>query len=111
MEHVSFPKNGSPNLFLRRRCDQFIHESFGLLFPVCAIKQRQDNGVMGMEHLSRSCTPIGIFFSGERFPVTPDGKCPEGIGIIPDVIVQNTKADIDAGNDKVLQCAIRYLSQ
>ena len=41
---------------------------------------------------------------------TPDGKCPEGIGIIPDILIENTKADIAAGNDRVLQYAIGYLS-
>ncbi len=42
---------------------------------------------------------------------TPDGKSPEGIGIIPDIYVENTKADINTGNDKVLDYAINYLLQ
>ncbi len=46
-----------------------------------------------------------------RLTTTPDGKCPEGIGIIPDILVENTKADIDAGRDKVLQSAVNYLSK
>jgi len=41
---------------------------------------------------------------------TPDGRCPEGIGILPDILVRNTRADITAGNDKVLESAISYLS-
>ncbi|MHC1774923.1 MAG: S41 family peptidase [Lentimicrobium sp.] len=40
---------------------------------------------------------------------TPDGNCPEGKGILPDVLTENTKADIDAGNDKVMEYAIEYL--
>jgi carboxyl-terminal processing protease len=40
---------------------------------------------------------------------TPDGKCPEGIGIIPDIAIENTKADILAGNDRVLESAINHL--
>lgn len=40
---------------------------------------------------------------------TPDGSSPEGIGIIPDFPLENTKADVLAGNDKVLESAIIYL--
>ncbi len=46
-----------------------------------------------------------------RLTTTPEGTCPEGIGIIPDVLVENTKADIDAGRDNVIEYAIQYLSQ
>lgn len=50
-----------------------------------------------------------------RYPCTlttmPDGKCPEGIGIIPDIGVENTKDDIAASNDRVLESAIAYLKQ
>jgi carboxyl-terminal processing protease len=46
-----------------------------------------------------------------RLTTTPEGYCPEGIGIIPDILVENTKADIDAGRDRVLQYAIQHLSQ
>ena len=45
-----------------------------------------------------------------RLTTTPDGKCPEGIGIIPDILVENTKADIDAGRDNVMERAINILS-
>ena len=40
---------------------------------------------------------------------TPDGISPEGIGIIPDIALENTKADVLAGNDKVIEFAITYL--
>jgi len=50
-----------------------------------------------------------------RYPctltTTPDGKCPEGVGIIPDVLVENTKHDIESMHDKVLEYAIAYLSK
>ncbi len=39
----------------------------------------------------------------------PDGSSLEGIGNIPDVYSKNTKADIEVGNDKVLEEAIGYL--
>ncbi len=45
-----------------------------------------------------------------RLTTTPDGRCPEGIGIIPDILVENTKGDIDAGRDRVLQYAVNHLS-
>lgn len=37
---------------------------------------------------------------------TPDGISPEGIGIIPDIAIENTIADILAGNDRVMELAI-----
>ena len=45
-----------------------------------------------------------------RFTTTPEGTCPEGIGIIPDLLVENNKADITAGRDNVLTRAIQYLT-
>lgn len=41
---------------------------------------------------------------------TPDGNSPEGIGIIPDITIENTEADVLAGNDKVLEYAIKFLT-
>jgi C-terminal processing protease CtpA/Prc len=46
-----------------------------------------------------------------RLTTTPEGKCYEGIGIIPDYVVENTKADIDANKDNVMDTAIDILSQ
>jgi len=45
-----------------------------------------------------------------RLTTTPEGTSPEGIGIIPDVLVENTKEGIEAGRDYVLENAIQYLS-
>jgi len=39
----------------------------------------------------------------------PDGSSPEGIGIIPEISVDNTKTDINEENDKVLEKAIDFL--
>lgn len=39
-----------------------------------------------------------------------DGKSPEGIGMIPDIFIKNTKADIDKGDDVVLEKALEFLS-
>ena len=39
-----------------------------------------------------------------------DGTSPEGIGIIPDIVIDNTKQDILAGQDKVLERAVKYLA-
>lgn len=52
-----------------------------------------------------------IFWYPCSFTTTPDGKSPEGIGVIPDILVENTRADINAGNDKVLNSALSYLSR
>lgn len=40
-----------------------------------------------------------------------DGSSPEGTGVIPDIYVDNTKTDINEGNDKVLCKAISYLRE
>jgi len=39
----------------------------------------------------------------------PDGRSLDGIGIVPDVYLKNTEADIRAGTDQVLEKAIQYL--
>jgi len=48
------------------------------------------------------------------FPCTlttfPEGGSPEGIGLIPDILIENTKAEIDAGKDNALEYALEYLS-
>ena len=52
-----------------------------------------------------------IFWYPCTYTYTPGGKCLEGIGVAPDVYVRNTKADITAENDLVLDSAIVYLSK
>ena len=39
----------------------------------------------------------------------PDGRSLEGVGVAPDIFIQNSKADIENGKDKVLDFAIEYL--
>ncbi len=39
----------------------------------------------------------------------PDGSSLDGVGHVPDVVVRNTVADIQAGEDKVLEKALEYL--
>jgi len=40
-----------------------------------------------------------------------NGRSPEGIGIIPDITVDNTAEDIEAGTDNVMERAILHLDQ
>ncbi len=44
-----------------------------------------------------------------RFTTTPDGRCFEGIGIVPDVLVRNSAADINGGVDRVMEYAIAHI--
>lgn len=37
------------------------------------------------------------------------GHCPEGIGVIPDIFLRNTRQDIESGHDKVLEKAMQLL--
>lgn len=54
--------------------------------------------------------PNGWTFSYPcRLTTTPDGRCLEGIGIIPDVLVRNSGSDINAGIDRVMDYATAHL--
>lgn len=48
-----------------------------------------------------------------KYPCTlttlSDGTSPEGIGVIPDIYVDNTQKDVSEGNDKVLEKAISFM--
>lgn len=46
-----------------------------------------------------------------RLTRTPDGKCYEGKGLVPDYLEENYAADINAGNDKAIKFAIDFLSK
>ena len=50
-----------------------------------------------------------VYLYSIQMYLTPEGKSIDGIGFIPDVYVKNTKADIDAGNDLVMERAFDYL--
>ncbi len=58
----------------------------------------------------RKFLPNGWFYrySIQMF-LQPDGKSLDGIGHKPDVYIKNTIADIEAGNDKVMEKAFDYL--
>jgi hypothetical protein len=44
-----------------------------------------------------------------RLTTTPDGRCFEGIGLVPDVLVRNTGAETASGIDHVMDYAIAHL--
>jgi C-terminal processing protease CtpA/Prc len=53
--------------------------------------------------------PNGWTFSYPcRLTTTPEGKCYEGIGIVPDVLIRNSAADINAGFDRVMDYAAAH---
>ena len=43
--------------------------------------------------------------------VLADGTSPENIGIAPDILINNTMRDVNAGRDRVVEYAIQYLLQ
>ncbi len=45
-----------------------------------------------------------------RFTTTPEGKCYEGIGIVPDILAENTRSDILNGRDNAMNAALVYLA-
>ena len=67
-------------------------------------------GVFG-EITSNVELPNGwVFWFPCTLTTTPDGVCHEGVGIIPDRLVENTARDIAAGRDNVLTYATNFLS-
>lgn len=42
---------------------------------------------------------------------TPKGTVVEGVGVVPDVVVPETRADFAAGRDPVLEAAVKHLQQ
>jgi len=42
---------------------------------------------------------------------SPKGTIVEGIGVVPDVLVPETRADFSAGRDPVLEAAIAHLQK
>ncbi|MGB7393961.1 MAG: S41 family peptidase, partial [Pricia sp.] len=49
-------------------------------------------------------------YSIQKF-LLPDGSSLDGIGHVPDVYAKNAASDITAGNDKVMERALTYLSE
>jgi carboxyl-terminal processing protease len=52
-----------------------------------------------------------VFWYPVRLTTTPEGFSPEGIGMIPDYLVENTEQDIKLKNDKVMNYAVEYLKK
>lgn len=50
-----------------------------------------------------------VYTYSPQLYLTPTGQSLEGIGIVPEIYIKNTKDDIEAGNDLVLEEAIQYL--
>ena len=59
--------------------------------------------------ISRELPNGWLYFVGVGDYRNADGKSEEGIGVAPEIYAVNTKADIDAGRDKVLEEAIDSL--
>ena len=50
-----------------------------------------------------------VLYYTSTLTTLPDGTSPEGIGVIPEINVNNTLNDISAGNDKVMEAAVNHL--
>lgn len=54
--------------------------------------------------------PNGWTFSYPcRLTTTPDGRCLEGIGVVPDVLIRNSAGDIKGSVDRVMDYAVSHL--
>ncbi len=52
-----------------------------------------------------------LYVYSTQMYLTPDGRTLDGIGLVPDIYFKNTKADIEAGNDLVMERALLYLKE
>ena len=63
------------------------------------------------DQFSNRFLPNGWMYTmSYQLVLLPDGSTPEDIGVIPNIFLKNTEADIAAGNDKVLEFAIGHLN-
>jgi C-terminal processing protease CtpA/Prc len=100
------------NVLLTNRFSGSGSEAFALILkPLSYSVQIGDttNGSFGATIHTAQLPNGWAFWFPETLTILPDGTSPEGIGVIPDIYVNNTNADIDRGADKVLEEAVRYL--
>ncbi len=89
-------------------------EHFAQLFKFLPYAAQIGDTTLGCfgDIIGNSELPNGwVFWYPIRLTEAPDGFCPEGIGIIPDILIENKGSDINAGRDNVMQAAINYLSE
>lgn len=101
------------NLVLTNRFSASGAEYFTQIFKYVAYSKQVGDTTFGAfgDIISVAELPNGWTFTYPcRLTTTPEGKCLEGKGIVPDYLIENKSEDILSGNDKVIHFAIEYLS-
>jgi len=114
---VVSPRAGAPGyvkpiFFLTNRFSASGAEHLTSIFRTLAgVTQAGDTtfGAFG-DIISVAQLPNGWTFTYPcRLTTIPDGRCLEGIGFVPDVLVRNSPSDINAGIDRVMDYAAAHL--
>jgi len=114
-----YPRDGKPrfikqNVLLTNRFSASGSEYSTQVFKYLSYSTQIGDTTFGAfgDIISVAQMPNGWTFTYPcRLTTTLEGECYEGEGIVPDYLIENTSADISAGNDKVMNFAIEYLSQ
>jgi C-terminal processing protease CtpA/Prc len=100
-----------PTIVLTHRFTESAGETFVMamgVLPHVTVLGEQTAGALGSQYSERMPNGwrLGIPFIAN---LDHNGVCWNGIGLAPDMHMVNTKADIDAGNDEVLEFATQLL--
>lgn len=101
------------NLLLTNRFSASGSEAVALIFKNLSYSDQigdTTNGSFGASlHVAQMPNGWTIYYPS-ALTTTPDGNSPEGIGIIPDIKINNSQEDMIAGNDRVLNAAVYVLN-
>jgi C-terminal processing protease CtpA/Prc len=104
--------NDKPVALLINGNTQSAAELFALMMktlPNITLMGNTTSGVFADTHISKLPNGWEYRMSVRKTTDSKDVSL-EDIGIIPDILIENTKKDIDNGKDKVIEHAIKYLS-
>jgi hypothetical protein len=107
------PKFTKKNAVLTNRATASGGEAFTLALKNLSYSVQIGDSTMGaigeVTHVAQ--LPNGwVLYYPCTLSLYPDGTSPEGIGVIPDILINNTPADVLAGRDRVLERAIENLN-
>lgn len=118
MAKIIYPRNDTlkyvkKNVVLTNRYSASGAEAFTLILSYLPYSTQIGDTTRGAfgEVSHEILMPNGwILFYPCTLTTLADGSSPEGVGLVPDIVINNTVDDVNAGRDKVVEQAIDYLS-
>jgi carboxyl-terminal processing protease len=89
-------------------------EIFGLVFkmlPYAVQIGDSTSGDLGASNRSFQLPNGWKYHMPQSLDLTADGRSLEGIGLVPDIFIRNSKGEIRNGYDRILSYAIQYLTR